>query len=79
MEYRKGLFWDHFYLLFLLMTSIYEISKFADDIKIPSWVNTLTRVFKIIAKDWTNKWEIKFNVNKYRVMHIGKRDLESQY
>ena len=36
MEYRKGLFWDHFYLLFLLMTSIYEISKFADDIKIPS-------------------------------------------
>ena len=28
---------------------------------------------------WANRWEMGFNVNKCRVMHIGKRNLEVKY
>ena len=58
--------------------------KFADDTKIASEVNTLNDVMllqrtldKLVA--WSNKWEMKLNVNKCGVMHIGKRSLEYQY
>ena len=61
-----------------------EISKFADDTKIASQVNTLNDIRllqrsldKLVA--WANKWEMRFNVNKCGVMHIGKRNLEYQY
>ena len=32
---------------------------------------------KLVA--WANRWEMKFNVNKCGVMHIGKRNLECKY
>ena len=61
-----------------------EISKFADDTKIASRVNTLNDIRsiqrtldKLVA--WANRWENDFNVNKCRVMHIGKRNLDFQY
>ena len=28
---------------------------------------------------WANRWDMDFNVNKFGVMHIGKRILEFQY
>ena len=32
---------------------------------------------KLVA--WANRWEMKFNINKCGVMHIGKRNLKFQY
>ena len=32
---------------------------------------------KLVA--WENRWDMDFNVNKYGVIHIGKRNLEFQY
>ena len=32
---------------------------------------------KVVA--WTTRWEMEFNVNKFEVIHIGKRFLEFQY
>ena len=32
---------------------------------------------KLVA--WANRWDMDFNVNKYGVMHIGKRNLDFQY
>ena len=59
-----------------------EISKFADDTKIASRVNTLKDIRsmqrildKLVA--WPNRWEMDFNVNKCGVMHIGKINLIS--
>ena len=55
------------------------VSKFADDTKIPSRVNTLYDIRsmqktldKLIA--WVNRWDMDFNVKKCRVMHIGRRN-----
>ena len=66
------------------MEVLCEISKFADDTKIASQVNILNDISsmqrtldKLVAQ--ANKREMNFNVNKYEVMHIGKRNLEFQY
>ena len=55
-----------------------EISKFADDTKVASRVNTLydlksmqKTLDKLVA--WTNRLYMEFNVNKSGVMHIGKK------
>ena len=60
------------------------MSKFADDTKIASRVNTLNDVRslqrtldKLIAL--ANRWEMKFSVKKCGVMYIGKRNLEFQH
>ena len=78
-DYRKVLFWDHFFFLPSLMTSMNkycEISKFADDKN--NYVRSLqSTLYKLVA--WANRLEMKFNVNKCGVMHIGKRNLERQY
>ena len=67
--YRKGLFC--------------EISKFADDTKIASRVNTVSDIRsmqrtldKLVA--FANRCDMNFNVNKSEVMHIGKK-IEFQY
>ena len=84
-EYCRGLFWDNFFLLSSLMTLmnklLCEISKFGDETKIASSINTLNdartlqrNLEKLVA--WENRWEMKFNVNKCRVMPIRKRNLE---
>ena len=51
-----------------------EISKFADETKIASRVNTLNDIKlmqrtlgKLVA--WANRWDMEFNVNIYRVMY----------
>ena len=63
---------------------LFKISKFADDTKIASHVNTLNdirsvqRTFdKLIA--WVNIWDMDFNVNKCGAIHIEKINLEFQY
>ena len=61
---------------------LYEIYKFSDDTKIASQINTLDDVRSMERTldklgAWANRWEIKFNVNKYGVMHIGKGNIVS--
>ena len=84
-EYCRGLLWDNFFLLSSLMTLmnklLCEISKFGDETKIASSINTLNdartlqrNLEKLVA--WENRWEMKINVNKCRVMPIRKRNLE---
>ena len=80
--YRKCLFQDQPLLFTIFIDDIYEevlceISKFADDTKIASRVNTLNDIRsiqrtldKLVA--WANRWEMDFNVNKCGVMSIGK-------
>ena len=52
--------------------------------KVASRVNTLNdirlmqrTIDKLVT--WENRWEMDFNVNKYGVMNIAKRNLEFQY
>ena len=61
---------------------LYENSKFADDTKIASYVNTLNDIRwmqrtlnKLVA--WANRWDMDFNVNKCGVMQIEKINLVS--
>ena len=63
---------------------LFEISKFADDTKIASRVNTLNDIRSMQRTldklvPWANRWDMDFSVNKCGVMHIGKSNLEFQY
>ena len=56
----------------------------SNDTKIASRVNNLNDVKslqrtldKLVV--WSNKWEMRFNVNKCGGMHIGKRNFEFHY
>ena len=61
-----------------------KVSKFADDTKIASKVTT-TQDRETLQSDldqltrWANKWQMKFNVDKCKVLHIGKRNDHVQY
>ena len=54
---------------------VYDISKFADDTKIASWINTLNDIRsmqrtldKLVV--WANMWEMDFNINKCGIMQF---------
>ena len=32
-----------------------------------------------MLEDWANKWQMKFNVGKYAVMHIGYNNINGNY
>ena len=60
------------------------ISKFANDTKIASLLNTPNDIRsiqktldKVVAQ--VNRCDMEFNVNEYGVMNIGKINLEFQY
>ncbi|ORD93263.1 RTJK, partial [Enterospora canceri] len=61
-----------------------KISKFADDTKIASKVTT-TSDREVLQSDldrltsWANKWQMKFNVDKCKVLHIGRNNDHVQY
>ncbi|CAM5102996.1 unnamed protein product [Eretmochelys imbricata] len=61
-----------------------EVSKFADDTKLLKEVKTKAdceELQKDLTKlnDWGTKWQMKFNVDKYKVMHIGKNNPNYTY
>ncbi|CAM5132666.1 unnamed protein product [Eretmochelys imbricata] len=61
-----------------------EVAKFADDTKLLRIVKTKTdceELQKDLTKlsDWATKWQMKFNVDKYKVMHIGKNNPNYTY
>ena len=59
-----------------------EISKFSDNTKKASRVNTLNNIRLSMQRTlekfgaWANRWEMDFNVNKCGAMHIEKRNLK---
>ena len=61
-----------------------KISKFADDTKITGRVTT-TAEKALLQSDldrlvnWSNKWQMSYNVNKCNVLHIGSSNDRSNY
>ena len=61
-----------------------KISKFADDTKIASRVTT-THEKESLQSDldrlvsWADEWQMKFNVEKCKVLHIGSNNNHAQY
>ena len=56
-----------------------KISKFADDTKIANIVNNKNDSIRLQSDinrlmEWADKWQMKFNVDKCKVMHIGKQN-----
>lgn len=61
-----------------------KISKFADDTKITSKVTTTIDKSELQLNldrlvNWTEKWQMKFNVDKCKVMHIGNSNDQANY
>uniref|UniRef100_A0A8C3I5X8 Reverse transcriptase domain-containing protein n=1 Tax=Chrysemys picta bellii TaxID=8478 RepID=A0A8C3I5X8_CHRPI len=61
-----------------------EVAKFADDTKLLKIVKTKAdceELQKDLPKlsDWATKWQIKFNVDKCKVMHIGRNNPNYTY
>ncbi|CAM5165119.1 unnamed protein product [Natator depressus] len=61
-----------------------EVAKFADDTNLLKIVKTKAdceELQKDLTKlsDWATKWQMKFNVDKCKVMHIGKNNLHYTY
>ncbi|CAM4557507.1 unnamed protein product [Lepidochelys olivacea] len=61
-----------------------KAAKFADDTKLLKIVRTKTdceELQKDLTKlsDWATKWQMKFNVDKCKVMHIGKNNPNYTY
>ena len=60
------------------------MSKFADDTKLcqrarnPDDIMEQQEDINKLA-DWTNKWQMSFNVDKCSVMHIGHNNMQSNY
>ena len=61
-----------------------DISKFTDDIKIGRPVNNLDDA-RMLQDDlnrlyeWSEKWQMQFNVNKYSIMSVGKGNMSVDY
>ena len=61
-----------------------RLSKFADDTKIGRKIESVQDMIEF-QKDidrlvaWGDKWQMKFNINKCKQMHIGRHNLEFGY
>ena len=63
---------------------INKMLKFADDAKLYGRVSTMTQVDSIredLKKlfDWSKKWGMTFNADKYKVMHFGYSNKDCNY
>ncbi|MCP4269716.1 MAG: hypothetical protein GY777_29780, partial [Candidatus Brocadiaceae bacterium] len=61
-----------------------SISKFADDTKIGRVINSVEdkRALQMdldVLHEWANKWQMEFNVNKCKVLHMGRTAEDSIY
>ena len=61
-----------------------KISKFADDTKITSKVTTTADKLQFQSNldtliSWSKKWQMKFNVDKCKVLHIGNNNQFTKY
>ena len=60
------------------------LSKFADDAKLYRSVSSIHQVTLLQADldkllDWSEEWQMEFNVEKCKVMHFGKSNSKSNY
>ena len=60
------------------------MSKFADDTNLCDRARNpddITDLHEEINKlvEWTNKWQMNFNIDKCFVMHIGHSNMQSSY
>ena len=80
---HKGLYWDQY------SADMPEVVKsmiylYADDAKIGRQIvndsdkDVLQQDLDELKK-WAKKWQMKFNANKCKVMHIGKDNTETPY
>lgn len=58
----------------------FEVSKFVDDSKLFNVVKNKAdheESYKGLVKlsEWVTNWQIKFNVGRYKLMHVGKSNL----
>jgi len=61
-----------------------EILKFADDTKLYGIVTNRDEALSLqkdlnVLTQWTSQWQMKFNVTKCSVMHIGSTNLQFTY
>ena len=61
-----------------------KISKFADDTKITSRVTTSAEKLELQSNlnqliSWAEKWQMQFNVDKCKVLHIGSNNDHTNY
>ena len=61
-----------------------DILKFADDTKIFRKAGTVDNINKLredlqVLCNWSDMWQMKFNIEKCKVMHIGAKNLEEEY
>ena len=61
-----------------------EVFKFADDTKIVRQVGDRVKCDDMqrdldIMVEWADKWQMEFNVDKCKVMHIGKKNAKFPY
>ena len=61
-----------------------KISKFVDDTKVTSKVTTIAEKkqvqFKLdIVVSWSEKWQLKFNVDKCKALHIENNNHYANY
>ena len=64
--------------------TISKISKFADDTKIGINANDIKAVENLQEDlkrigEWSEIWQMPFNLDKCKVMHIGQRNVEAKY
>ena len=70
-----------------LLTSYFLLPKFADDTKLISTVNNdddsslLQHDLTVltILENWTHSWQMEFNIDKCKVMHVGRTNVHSIY
>ena len=61
-----------------------NISVFADDTKLCSGITSLQDVSNLQANlnalsNWATKWQMRFNVDKCKVMHLGAKNMHASY
>ena len=61
-----------------------KISKFADDTKITGRVTSRAEKLQLQSDldqlvNWSNKWQMKFNLDKCKVLHIGSSNDRARY
>ena len=61
-----------------------KLGKFADDSKLCKSVECQTAVDMlrndlVLLEEWSNLWQMKFNLEKCSVIHLGKNNEQNQY
>ncbi len=61
-----------------------KLSKFADDTKLAGVVDSLEQSQELQRDltrlvDWAQKWDMQFNIDKCKVMHIGTKNSGVEY